>query len=253
MDDSRLLKLFAQKFLPMANNLAFGDTPRILLFSEYHTAEPKEFEYALAVAPFPRKTSEEEILPNSASIPDAWVFGENVTILFEFKVTGTINEAQFASHRRKLSAGCREIEISWKQIGQFFREVEAEGAMAFLLKQFEDVISDLISPRPTSGMPKQIISRRKAQTGEPYFIITGNATIGKYDVAVSVPRHNKLETITEGLGGIQESRRWIERYIEEADEPAIYLASGNVVIDHCVSPGRARQEWNRWYIGSQGG
>ncbi|TDF92948.1 hypothetical protein [Paenibacillus piri] len=125
--------------------------------------------------------------------------------------------------------------------------------MVFLLEQFVNVISELESPRPASGMPKQIINRRKARQGEPFFITSGNARIGIYTVAVMLPGSSQPETIATGLGGIQESRRWIERYIEGDNDPDKFVMPDRVVIDRCDNPDRLKPEWNRWILGTQWG
>jgi len=246
LDGSRLLKMFAQHFLPQGGDLNFGD-PRYVLFSSIE-AEQKEYQYAVAIAPFPRKHSDEPANPES--IPDAWVLGENVSILFEFKISGTINEAQFRAHRNKFSANCYEVEITRKEIEQFLKQVEVDSVMSFLINQYTTVIMDLESHRSLSGMPKQIVSKKKARSDEPFFIITGNARIGQYRVEVELPTCQRKE-LCEGLGGIQESRRWIERYIQQSSEPLIYKTKENMVIDHCINPGRTKNDWNRWFYESQ--
>jgi hypothetical protein len=52
--------------------------------------------------------------------------GENITLLFEFKVSGTLNAAQFAAHRTKLSSDALEVEATWKQVGEAIRSLEAD-------------------------------------------------------------------------------------------------------------------------------
>lgn len=250
MNESHLLKLFVHRFLPHADELVLQDL-QYVLFSEYAAAASKKFEYVLAIAPFPRKISEEEILPNPGSIPDAWVLGENVNILIEFKVTGTIDEAQFAAHRRKLSPDCRIIEITWNQIGLFMQEVEVDSSTRFLLDQFTAIIKDLKSTRTSSGMPRLRKSGRQAKSNEPYFIITGSAALGRYRIDVVLPNRHKL-SISTSQASIMGARRWIEQFIKKSDNPDIYLTSDNEFIDKCVKPGRDKDEWNRWKFGSLG-
>ncbi|MDQ0896358.1 MULTISPECIES: hypothetical protein [unclassified Paenibacillus] len=246
LDNSRLLKQFSQKFLPQADKLNFGE-PQYVLFSESAGVTPRDFEYLLAIAPFPRKKN--ELRNNSDSIPDAWVVGENVTILFEFKVTGTIDEAQFSAHRRKLSTSCQEIEVSWKEIARFLEEAEVDSTLAFLIEQFAAIIMDLKSPRPSSGMPKYRTSGRKARHDEPYFVITKNANIEKnYQIHIVLPGKQQ-ESLSEDQTGIMDARRWIVRYIKQADDPSVYLTLDNEFIDKCIKPERIDPSWNRWEFG----
>ncbi|WP_141505213.1 hypothetical protein [Paenibacillus luteus] len=172
-----------------------------------------------------------------------------MTIQFEFKVTGSIDEAQFASHRRKLFEGHREVEVSWKEIGKFLRESQTDSTMSYLLEQFAGVIMDLESPKPSSGMPKQIFSRRKASSEEPYFVLTGNARI-PYKIEFFPPGEASI-TLTNGITGPQPARKWINDYILQSNNPSIYLAENNSIIDRCINPDKQKQEWNRWYLGTQ--
>lgn len=172
-----------------------------------------------------------------------------MNILIEFKVTGTIDEAQFAAHQRKLSPDCRIIEITWNQIGLFMQEVEVDSGIRFLLDQFTAIILDLKSTRSSSGMPRLRKSGRRAKSHEPYFVITGSATLGSYHVDVVLPDQEKRSISTKQTS-IMGARRWIEHFIQHAENPSVYLTSDNELIDKCVKPGRVQDEWNRWDFGS---
>ncbi|WP_217562649.1 hypothetical protein [Paenibacillus sp. GbtcB18] len=247
MNEAILLKPFLEKLIPGAKKLVLKDV-RFLLFTENPPAEIKPFEYVIGVAPFLRKKTQEETIPNPGSIPDAWILGQNFTLQFEFKVTGALNNAQSAAHREKLP-NAQEVEITWKQVGKALRGLQAEGTTKWLIDQFCEVIADLESPRPASGMPKQIISHRKAQPNEPFFVISGNKRLGKYNIENVSPGAQERKLLTNGIG-IQESRRWIQKYIQSNEEPGIYLTEDNVVIDCCIDPDSRIESWNRWRLGS---
>lgn len=247
LNESQLLKRFANRFLPQVDHLEFG-TPKYLLFTESADVDSKEFEYAVTIAPFPRKVIEGELKPNPASIPDAWVIGDNVLFQFELKVTGSIDEAQYASHRSKLSAGHREIEILWKEMVVFLRQSQPDSTISYLIEQFADVIMNFESPKPSSGMPKQIFSQRRANPGEPYFVLTGNARI-PYKIEFSSPGESPI-LLTKGISGPQPARKWINNYILRSNNPSAYITEDNAVIDHCINPDKTEQKWNRWYLGA---
>ncbi|MBB6691046.1 hypothetical protein H7B90_06475 [Cohnella xylanilytica] len=247
MNEAALLWPFLEQLIPGAAELDYGDV-RFLLFAEHPPAETKPFEVIVGVAPFPRKETE-DTAPNPGSIPDAWIVGENFTLLFEFKVTGTLNAAQFAAHRVKLSPNAREIEVTWKQVGEALRRLPARGTEKWLIEQFCEVIAELESPRPASRMPKQVISGRKARLDEPYFIITGNKRMGVYTVDVVQPNAPVHRLFANG-NGIQSSRRWIQQFIHGSEEPESYMVEEDTVIDCCVDPDREKPAWNRWRLGT---
>ncbi|GIO15371.1 hypothetical protein J19TS2_49260 [Cohnella xylanilytica] len=247
MNETDLLRPFLEQLIPGAAELDYGDV-RFLLFAEHPPAETKPFEVIVGVVPFPRKETE-DTAPNPGSIPDAWIVGEHFTLLFEFKVTGSLNTAQFAAHRAKLSPNAREIEVTWKQVGEALRRLPARGTEKWLIEQFCEVIAELESPRPASGMPKQVISGRKAQPGEPFFVITGNKRLGMYTVDVVRPNAAAKRVLAYGTG-IQASRRWIQDFIRRSEDPEAYMVEGDVVIDCCEDPDREKPAWNRWRLGT---
>lgn len=66
--------------------------------------EPKKFEYIIGIAPYKRAISDyNKYEDNISSIPDAWICGENFNLLFEFKISGELEEAQLTAHRRLLT------------------------------------------------------------------------------------------------------------------------------------------------------
>ena len=228
-NQNQLLQPFLQKFVPEAVLFNYSGT-QFMLFTEHPPAERKQYEYLIAVAPFPRKKVEEEITANPGSIPDAWIVGENFTMVFEFKISGSIDEEQFAAHRKKLSLECREMVVTWKQIGEFLSGLDVDPTMNWLIGQFSDAILEFESPRQASGMPRQVFSRRRAQPDEPYFVITGNKRFGTYRIEVVLPSEEP-RLLLERSTGIMECRRWINRYIQECGNSTIYLAADEAVID----------------------
>ncbi|MGU3473178.1 hypothetical protein ACLBWT_18770 [Paenibacillus sp. D51F] len=248
MNNAVLLRPFLERLLIEAEAFDYNGVS-FTLFAEHPPAEVKPYEFIIGIAPFNRKFSKEEAAPNPGSIPDAWITGENFSLLLEFKVSGTLNDAQFTSHRRKLSPAARVVEVTWRQVGEALRNLQAGAETAWLISQFCEVIEDLESPRPSSGMPRQIISGRRAQTNEPFFVITGNKQLGAYTVDVVRPEGAAKRLLTNGTG-IQANRRWIQQFIQSSENPGIYLAEGEVVIDCCVDPDRKKPAWNSWRLGS---
>lgn len=248
MNDAELLRPFLDRFIPGAAGLAIGEV-FFSLFTEYPPAGAKRYEYIIGIAPFLRKESEKEVSPNPGSIPDAWIVGENFRLLFEFKVSGTLNDGQFAAHGAKLSPNAGQIELTWKQIGEAMRSFELVGQRKWLIDQFCELIAEFESPQPASGMPKQIISRRKAQPNETYFVINGNQRSGIYTVDVVRPGEPAQRILDKGTG-IQSNRRWIQQYIQGSNNMSSFLDVDGLVIDCCESPGRRKPEWNRWPLGA---
>lgn len=99
-------------------------------------------------------------------------------------------------------------------------------------------------------MPKEIISHRKKEDNL-YFTITRSKETLDYTIDIVKPG-NFAERLYYNSKGIQVSRRWIASYIKENFEklPLSYEGNETVITDRCVKPGRTKDAWNQWEIGS---
>ncbi|WP_240416742.1 hypothetical protein [Paenibacillus periandrae] len=249
MRESDLLQPFLNELLHNVSVLDYNDV-RFLLFAQHPPERKMPHEFLVGVAPFPRKETIDKIIPNPGSIPDAWIIGKNFTILFEFKVTGMLDEAQLASHKEKLSPNCQIIEFTWKQVGEVLRRLNhKDGTTQWLIEQFCEVISEFESPRPASGMPKEIIRFNGPKTTEPYFIITGNKRLKTYNVDVKLPMGEPQRLLNDGVG-IEANRRWIRQYIQSSGNPIAFLGEDSLVIDYTIDPDRdpKKNKFQRWIL-----
>ncbi|UPM56372.1 hypothetical protein [Gottfriedia acidiceleris] len=224
----------------------------IELFSKKNSRTPKNIEYIIGIAPFKNFTESTELENNLDSIPDAWIYGKNFTLLFEFKIRGSLDNAQLTAHKTKLSRYTKTIKFQWEDIILVLKKIkkEANEIQNFLIEEFIISSTHFNSKRRSSGMPNEIIGGIK-KTGQLYFIITGSKEIGIYTVDVIYP-NGVEERLREGLKGIQESRRWIANYVMK-NHQKLSLQSINehtVLTDFCIKPGRIKNSWNQWRLGS---
>lgn len=118
------------------------------------------------------------------------------------------------------------------------------------MKQFCDVIRGLDLNRPSSGMPKQIISG-KNRSDSTHFVITGSKETKVYTVDLVIPGQSPLR-LRDDLKGIQEARRWIAQYVRENLSKLSFPKEGNewIITDRCEMPGRDKPSWNQWKLSS---
>jgi hypothetical protein len=186
------------------------------------------------------------------SIPDAWIYGSNFNLLFEFKIRGTLDDAQLAAHKIKLQNYSGTIMLQWKDVVNSLEYIKDEGneIQRFLINEFIKSSKLFKSKRRASGMPKEIIGGSN-HTGNLYFRIIGSKEIGVYTVDIVFPR-GKEKRLESKLDGIQSSRRWIAKYVLE-NHNTLQLkdfSKETIITDFCVKPGRLKNSWNQWRLGS---
>lgn len=255
-----ILNMNSKLLLPTFLNNLLGETAKefdfstlkVNLFSKQPTTNQKQFEYIVGIAPYEKIEENDELENNMDSIPDAWILGNNFKLLFEFKIRGTLDNAQLAAHKRKLSNYKGTISLKWEDVVHALEAIkeEANEVQAYLIDQFILSTQTFTSKRRSSGMPKEIIGGRKSED-ELHFIITGSKETNGYTVDMVLPDGTK-ERIHEKLSGIQHSRRWIAKYVQKnhSDLPIEYMDKKTIINDFCVKPGRLKNEWNQWYLGS---
>ena len=225
---------------------------RIDLFAKSPAIKSRKHQYLIGIAPFTAIDRPNSLENNLDSTPDAWISGKNFTLLFEFKIRGTLDEAQLAAHKMKLSNCMDIIRIEWADVIQVLEKLKkiANDLQVFLLDEFIAASTSFNKKRPSSGMPNEIIGGRNKE-GELYFIITGSKEIGRYTVDINFP-DGRLKNLKNDLRGIQESRRWIANYVcNNTEEIHLDRVSKEAVItDLCVKPGRQKNAWNQWRLGS---
>ena len=196
---------------------------------------------------------EPDLLENNLdSIPDAWIYGRNFTLLFEFKIRGTLDEGQLFAHKMKLS-NCKDIiRLEWNDVIDVLEKIksEANDLQKFLIEEFAVASLSFNIRRQASGMPREIIGGRK-KSDNLHFVITGSKEIGSYTIDISYPDGTKANLIND-LSGIQESRRWIANYVLEnvKELPLQSVDDETIITDFCVKPGRLNNSWNQWRLGS---
>lgn len=223
----------------------------IELFSKDPTQTSKQHEYIIGIAPY-EGAVQNELENNMDSIPDAWIHGDNFTLLFEFKIRGSLDEAQLAAHQRKLINYKGTYKFQWENIITILKELRDESTevQKFLIDEFISISDGFNSKRSSSGMPKAIIGGRN-QEGQLYFIITGSKETKSYTVDLVFPNRTK-KRVVEKISGIQDARRWIANFIYEnvVDLPLSNVNEETIVSDLCVKPGRLKNAWNQWRLGS---
>ncbi|MFZ3579991.1 hypothetical protein [Virgibacillus sp. DJP39] len=223
----------------------------IELFSRTSTQSSKPHEYIIGIAPY-ESAVQNELENNMDSIPDAWIYGNNFTLLFEFKIRGSLDEAQLSAHKRKLVNYKGTHKFRWENVIDTLEEIrgEATEVQKFLIDEFISISYLFKSKRPSSGMPKAIIGGRSRE-GELYFIITGSKETKSYTVDIVFSNGTK-KRLVEKINGIQPARRWIANFIYEkgVDLPLSHVNEETIISDLCVKPGRLNNSWNQWRLGS---
>lgn len=247
-----LLNPFLNKILGQRSQEFDYRNISVELFSKAGSLEPKTHEYIVGIAPYESRGGPDILESNLDSIPDAWVHGENFTLLFEFKVRGKLDEAQLTAHEMKLP-NCKEIiRITWDEVIEALEYLQTKGneVQCFLLKELVTSLPKLKSPRRSSGMPKEIIAGQNMKDSL-HFIITGSKETDGYTVDI-VHANGDTKRINNSLSGIQSARRWIANYIYENqyDLPIKEVGEETIITDYCVKPGRKKNAWNQWRLGS---
>ncbi|MFC9598719.1 hypothetical protein ACFTQL_12530 [Peribacillus butanolivorans] len=229
------------------------DRNQIKLFSPINPNPNVEFEYILGIAPYKRKLPKNGLEENLDSIPDAWIFGGNFTILVEVKVRGTLDDSQLAAHQAKFSKPAKVIEASWQKVFQSLNKLDlsTKPIEAFLIQQFLLEYKDMNAERRrSSGMPREIIGG-VSKEHEVYFIISGSKQTDFYTVDLHLPS-GSVKRLNDSLSGIQESRRWIANYLKSNHKDLNIFFDGDktIINDRCVKPGRSKDAWNQWRMGS---
>jgi len=111
-----LLRPFLKEIIgDTSNEFEYRDLG-VNLFAKSSSNGPMPFEYIIGIAPFSAKDEPTILENNLDSIPDAWIYGSNFTLLLEFKIRGTLDEGQLAAHKMKLS-NCKDIiRLEWNDV-----------------------------------------------------------------------------------------------------------------------------------------
>jgi len=256
IDNYSLTENFLKALIPQETIDFQFENLHISTRSKYCPHDHKEYEYIIGIAPFQKAIKQRnEFEHNTGSIPDAWICGKNFNLLFEFKIRGTLDESQIAAHQKLLSKENKVIELSWTNVLDALTKVhnDKNPVQSYLIKQFLVVSNNFKSKRKSSGMPTQIIGA-KVNPNEIYFIITGSKNI-KEPYVVELVIDGKKEEIKSDLKGIQEARRWIAHYVidnknNKNNLPIKFDGMNSEITDLCVVPGRKKNKWNQWRLGS---
>ncbi|WP_445486432.1 hypothetical protein [Niallia sp. 03133] len=213
----------------------------------------KPYEYIIGIAPYKSGITHSELEDNSGSIPDAWVCGSNFNLLFEFKIRGTLDEAQISAHKRLINKENIEvIRLTWDKIMETVAAIQTnDEVLRFLLQNFLELKNKFKSKRRSSGMPKEIISHIN-RSNELHFIITGSRVHMPYKVEMVF--NEKKELLRADFTGITAARKFISQYVYQNwnSLPMDYIGDITEISDYCVAPGRAdkKNQWNQWRLGS---
>lgn len=86
LNNGRLIRPFLESLLgAQAAKFDFKEN-KINLFSAVNPNPNNQFEFILGIAPFTRTNESSKLEEKLDSIPDAWIYGRNYTILVEMKV-----------------------------------------------------------------------------------------------------------------------------------------------------------------------
>lgn len=251
-NDYSLLPLFIDEIIgDKAEEFEYEDL-RVDLFAKSSSNGPMPFEYIIGIAPFSAIEEPTKLENNLDSIPDAWIYGKNFTLLLEFKIRGTLDEGQLAAHKMKL-ASCKDIiRLEWNDVIDVLETIksEANNLQKFLIEEFAEASLSFNKKRQASGMPKEIIGGRN-KSDKLHFIITGSKEIGTYTIDISYP-DGENKNLKDDLRGIQDSRRWIANYVLNNVKklPLESVDDETIITDFCVKPGRLKNEWCQWRLGS---
>lgn len=252
LKNGKLIKPFLEALLgAKAAKFDFQEN-KIHLFSAVNPNPNKQYEFILGIAPFMRTNESSKLEEKLDSIPDAWIYGQNYTILVEMKVRGTLDDGQLAAHKRKFTKSAEIIEVTWANVINVLSQLQlqTDSIEGYLVTQFLTEFSEMSDRQHSSGMPKEIIGG-KSKWDETHFIISGSRTTGTYTVDL-YRSDGKIERLHEQMAGIQESRRFIANFVCENHEKLGIedIDDETIITDRCVKPGRSKDAWNQWRLGS---
>ncbi|WP_221563177.1 hypothetical protein [Alkalihalobacillus sp. TS-13] len=214
-DNYKLLPLFIHKLIGNKSKDFDYNQLGIGLFMKNPPKSSNKYKYIIGIAPYEFHQDNNTLENNMDSIPDAWVYGFNFTLLFEFKIRGNLDEAQLAAHKKKLPNYKGTIRLKWSDVIEALHFIKKDGnqVQRFLIDEFIASSKDFKIRRKSSGMPKEIIGGRNIEE-EIHFIITGSKDTNGYSVDIVLPDGMKKRLINS-LSGIQASRKWIAGFIIE--------------------------------------
>jgi hypothetical protein len=252
LNNGKLIKPFLESLLgAQAANIDFQEN-KINLFSAVNPNPNKQYEFILGIAPFMRTNESSKLEEKLDSIPDAWIYGRNYTILVEMKVRGALDDGQLAAHKRKFTKSAEIIEVTWANVINVLSQLQlqTDSIEGYLVTQFLTEFSEMSDRQHSSGMPKEIIGG-KSKWDETHFIISGSRTTGTYTVDL-YRADGKIERLHDQMAGIQESRRFIANFVCENHEKLGIqdIDDETIITDRCVKPGRSKDAWNQWRLGS---
>ncbi|MGP4080626.1 hypothetical protein ACTWQL_11960 [Pseudalkalibacillus sp. R45] len=251
-DNYKLLPLFIHELIGNNSKDFDYDQLGIGLFTKMPPRSSNKYEYIIGIAPYGFHQEHNTLENNIDSIPDAWVYGSNFTLLFEFKIRGNLDEAQLAAHKKKLPNYKGTIRLKWSDVIEALHFIKKDGnqVQRFLIDEFITSSDDFKVRRKSSGMPKEIIGGRNIEE-EIHFIITGSKDTKGYSVDIVLSDGIKKRLINS-LSGIQASRKWIASFIVEMQDqlPMDKVDNETIITDCCVKPGRLKNAWNQWRLGS---
>lgn len=97
------------------------------------------------------------------SIPDAWIHGKYFSLLLEFKIRGTLDEAQLVAHEEKLSSCKGIIRLGWNNVIDALEAIknEANDLQKFLIDEFNTITLTFNKRRQASGNAERNNRREK--------------------------------------------------------------------------------------------
>jgi hypothetical protein len=149
-----ILPQFIHGLLKQASNFKFEDVS-VHTRTKYCPQPCKPYEYVVGIAPYESALAYTPLEDNAGSIPDAWICGENFNLLFEFKIKGTLDEAQISAHKRLIDK--EEIEVirlTWENVMESLHSIKInDDVLKYLLSNYLHLNNRFKSKRRASGMP----------------------------------------------------------------------------------------------------
>lgn len=166
LNDCKLVKPFLTSLIPNEAQSFNYEGTYVSIRKKYRPQVEKENEFIIGIAPYKNVIHEKNILEeNVDSIPDAWICGANFNILFEFKIRGSLDEAQISAHKKLLSPYAKVIRLQWSDVTNALQNILTNESIGdienFLITNFLGVSKNFKQKRRSSGMPPQIISHKK--------------------------------------------------------------------------------------------
>ncbi|MED0660981.1 hypothetical protein [Bacillus smithii] len=87
--------------------------------------------------------------------------------MFEFKIRGSLDEAQISAHKKLLSPHAKIIRLQWSDVIHVLQNILANEPIGdvenFLITNFLEVSKNFKQKRRSSGMPPRIVSHTKKE------------------------------------------------------------------------------------------